>query len=128
VARIILIEDDEALRPMLVKMIERLGHEVRSEPDGKAGLGQVRVWAADLVITDMIMPGQEGAETIFKLRREFPGIHIIAMSGGGRLGGADYLALAKKLGVDTTLAKPFSRDELKFALDTALGNTAPAQD
>jgi CheY-like chemotaxis protein len=122
-ARIILIEDDEALRPMLVKMIERLGHEVRSEPDGKAGLGQVRVWEPDLVITDMIMPGQEGAETIFKLRREYPGVKIIAMSGGGRLGGADYLALAKKLGVATTLSKPFSRDEFKLALEVALGNS-----
>ncbi len=123
-ARIILIEDDEALRPMLVKMIERLGHEVRSEADGKAGLGQVRVWEPDLVVTDMIMPGQEGAETIFRLRREFPGVKIIAMSGGGRLGGADYLALAKKLGVATTLAKPFSRDEFKIALEVALGNAS----
>jgi YesN/AraC family two-component response regulator len=73
------------------------------------------------VITDMIMPGQEGMETILELRRDFPVVKIVAISGGGRRSGADYLALAEKIGVTATLAKPFSREELKAMLDHALG-------
>jgi PAS domain S-box-containing protein len=69
----------------------------------------------------MVMPGQEGVEIIVELRRSFPSVKIIAISGGGRINSADYLVLAKKFGVAATLAKPFGRDELKLALDTVLG-------
>jgi CheY-like chemotaxis protein len=119
-ARIVVIEDDEALRPMLAQMVIRLGHEVWAEADGRAGLKRVREIKPDLVITDMVMPEKEGVETIIELRRTIPGIRIIAISGGGRVSSADYLHLAKKLGAFATLAKPFGREELKAVLDQAL--------
>ncbi len=119
-ARIVIIEDDEALRPMLAKTIARFGHEVFAEQDGRAGLQRVKEIMPDLVITDMVMPEKEGVETILELRRDFPAIKIIAMSGGGRINSADYLDLARKFGVSATLAKPFSRDELRLVLDKVL--------
>jgi CheY-like chemotaxis protein len=119
-ARIVIIEDDEALRPALLRTVEKLGHEAVAEPDGKAGLGRVRAWPPDLVITDMIMPEKEGVETIRELRRDFPAVKIIAISGGGRGSSADYLNFAKKFGAAATLAKPFSRDELRAVIDRTL--------
>jgi DNA-binding NtrC family response regulator len=119
-ARIVIIEDDEALRPMLVQMVIRLGHEAWAEANGRAGLKRVVEIKPDLVITDMVMPEKEGVETIMELRRTMPGIKIIAISGGGRVSSADYLLLAKKFGAFATLAKPFSREELKTVLDKAL--------
>jgi len=120
-ARIVIIEDDDDLRPLLAQMILRLGHEVFAEPDGKAGLRRVQACSPDLVITDMVMPEKEGVETILELRRDFPRVKIIAISGGGRLSGANYLPMAKKLGAAAVLEKPFGRDELKEAVDRLLG-------
>jgi len=119
-ARIVIIEDDDTLRPALLQTVRKLGHEAWAEPDGKAGLARVRAWPPDLVITDMVMPEKEGVETIRELRRDFPAIRIIAISGGGRHHNADYLLFAKKFGATATLAKPFSRDELRQVLETVL--------
>ena len=71
----------------------------------------------DLVITDLIMPEKEGIETINELRLDFPDIKIIAISGGGNIGADNYLSLAKNLGADMTLSKPFTRDDLTKAVN-----------
>ena len=120
-ARILIIDDDAAMRGSLAPTLERLGHEVSSAPDGKAGVARATEKAPDLVITDLIMPEKEGLETIMELRALYPRLKIIAMSGGGRLSNEDYLHLAKRFGASVTLAKPFSREELKAALAEALG-------
>ena len=80
----------------------------------------------DLVITDLIMPEKEGLETIMALRRQSPTTKIIAMSGGGRNSGKDYLAIARLLGAQRTLAKPFSNAELLAAVaDVLAKETTP---
>jgi CheY-like chemotaxis protein len=119
-ARIVIIEDDDALRPVLLQSVRKLGHEACAEPDGKAGLRRVRAEPPDLVITDMVMPEKEGVATIRELRRDFPAVKILAISGGGRGNSADYLAYAKRFGATATLAKPFSRDELRAVLEKIL--------
>ena len=70
----------------------------------------------DVVITDIIMPEQEGIDTIIQIRRERPGIKIIAISGGGRIRNIDFLEMAQSLGADEVLAKPFEADELLSSL------------
>jgi len=119
-ALIVLIDDDESLRTMLTKMCERLGHEVLAESNGSLGLKRVRQARPQVVITDILMPEKEGVETIMELRREFPKLKIIAMSGGGRNSASDYLSMARKFGAAFTLAKPFGREELKNALESVL--------
>ena len=79
--------------------------------------------AVDLVITDLIMPEKEGVETISELRRRYPEIKIIAMSGGGMGGATDYLRLAKALGAGQTLAKPFTREVLLKMVTAAFAPT-----
>jgi len=64
------------------------------------------------VITDIIMPEQEGIDTIIQIRRERPGIKIVAISGGGRIRNIDFLEMAQSLGADEVIAKPFEADEL----------------
>ena len=116
---ILVIDDDESMRRSLVHTLEKLGHQVSSAPDGKAGVAQAAASPPDLVITDLIMPEKEGLETIMELRAQHPKIRIIAMSGGGRLSNEDYLHLAKRFGARVSLAKPFTREELKSALAEA---------
>jgi CheY-like chemotaxis protein len=75
------VEDDEPLRSVLRQILERTGHEVAEAADGRAAMEIQRQKGADLVITDIIMPEVDGIETIMVLRREFPSVKIIAISG-----------------------------------------------
>lgn len=114
-ANILIIDDDIQFRTMLRKMIERNGYEVIEASGGKEGIKLYRKNPTDLIITDLIMPEKDGIETIQELKKEFPDIRIIAISGGGRLGPQDYLHLAKMFGVQRTLTKPI---ELPVLLQT----------
>ena len=119
-ALILLIEDDHNLRSVLVMALEKSGHEVVEAPNGKIGMKEFRKRPADLVITDIIMPEKDGIETIMTLKKEFPDVKIIAISGGGR-GPADlYIKQAEILGATRGLTKPFTVSELLDAVGEVL--------
>jgi len=118
--RILVVEDDEPLRKILVRLLSRPGCEVVEAENGHAAVQSMCRHAADLVITDLIMPEMDGIETIRSLARDFPATKIIAISGGGRIAGDQYLDIASKLGVQKILAKPFSPWELLHAVDELL--------
>ena len=111
-AVILIIEDDEQTRTLLRMMMEREGYEVIEASEGKEALDRFRESSVDVVITDILMPGRDGIETIRDLRRESPEIKIIAISGGGRDGALDFLPVAKQLGADRTFQKPTPRAAL----------------
>ena len=71
----------------------------------------------DLVITDLLMPDMDGIELINALHKDFAGIRVVAMSGGGVLDAEFYLTMAKRLRADSLLKKPFTRDELLMAIE-----------
>ena len=101
---------------MLSEMLRRIGYEVHAEPNGLNALRRLKEFDIKFVMTDLLMPEKDGLETIQEIRTKMPNVKIVAMSGGGRLNKCDYLQMARKLGADSTLSKPFSRDELKAAL------------
>ncbi len=115
-AEILLIDDDESFRGMLARLLTRAGHTVETCGDGKKGVEIFRKKPDYLVITDLIMPDQEGIETIIQLRREFPGVQIIAMSGGGRVSPNIYLDSAASLGAKRIFTKPFDTEEFLAAV------------
>ena len=117
---ILVIDDDETIREILRAILEREGYRVLEAPDGGEGLKQFTETPTDLVITDLIMPGKEGIETIRDLRRKFPGVKIIAVSGGGRIGPDAYLKMAKGVGALRTLSKPFDRTVLLKAVEEVI--------
>ena len=119
-ARILLIDDDEQVLDMLYESLTREGYDVLRASNGEKGLRLYRQKPVDLIITDIIMPEKEGIETIIELRRDFPDVKIIAMSGGGRIGTKDYLHLAKIFGVQRTFTKPVAREQLLDAIKALL--------
>ena len=125
-ASILVVDDEEGVRSIVSTILVRAGHEVTTANDGVEALRIVDRQAVDVVITDLIMPEKEGVETISELRRRFPEIKIIAMSGGGLGGALDYLRLARALGAAQTLSKPFDRETLLKTVEAALGKT-PSQ-
>jgi CheY-like chemotaxis protein len=119
-ARILLIDDDDLVRRTLCQILRRNGHTVVEASNGKEGLDRFKGANADLVITDIVMPGKEGTEVLIELRKKHPSVKVIAISGGGRQGGADYLKVARHLGAAKVLAKPFSGDDLLSAINEVL--------
>lgn len=113
---ILVIDDDENIRRLLRAILEPEGYQVLEASDGNQGVKEYQRSPTDLVITDLIMPGKEGIETIRDLRREFPNVKIIAVSGGGRIGPDSYLKMAKGVGALCTLSKPIDRSGLLDAV------------
>lgn len=110
--RILIIDDDEQIRELLCKIMELQGFEVMEAENGRVGMQQHRQNPADLIITDLIMPEQEGLETISTMRREYGNVKIIAISGGGQMGPEAYLPAALELGADRVFSKPFDLKEI----------------
>jgi CheY-like chemotaxis protein len=119
-ARILIIEDDVGMRHVMRAQLERHGHQIAEAGDGRKGLDAYRETLFDLVVTDIIMPGMEGLETVLALRKFSPKVKIIAMSAGGRGNADDYLELAKRFGAHRALRKPFTADELLAAVNAEL--------
>lgn len=113
---ILLIDDEIEVRATVSRLLQRAGYEVVTAANGAEALSTARFVRADLIITDLLMPEKEGFETIAELRREFPELPVIAVSGGGVVDPGSYLTLAQKLGADRALAKPFGFQELLSAV------------
>lgn len=122
-ASILVIDDDELLRRFVVALLERRNYSVQSADSGEAGIKLAAAADFDLVITDIVMPGTEGLETIKQIRRDKPDIKILAVSGGGSSKG-DYLRYAERLGANAALAKPFEPVEF---LDIVAALIKPAE-
>ncbi len=111
-AVILVIDDEPKIRQTVSAFLTQAGHEVLEARDGAQGLRLCRTADVEVVITDIVMPGKEGIETIRELRRERPDIRIIAMSEGGARNNSAYLEFAQRLGADEVIAKPFRADDL----------------
>ena len=120
-ARILVVDDDRLTLKMLARPLQREGFSVVTAGNGREAMELFREQPADLVITDLIMPEQEGFETIVELRCDFPGVKIIAISAGDHLGPADYLEIAKELDVERAFGKPFQPAEVVAAVRELLG-------
>src|SRR5436309_62706 len=116
--RILVIDDDADMRTLLAQTLQSAGYEVVLAADGKEGVEQYRTQPADLVITDMYMPIQQGLDTIVQLRKEAPTVRIIAMC--GKSTAMPMLSAAQRLGAVQVLQKPFVGEELLAAVVTAL--------
>ena len=111
--RVLVIEDNPDLRDYLRLALESQNYAVLTARNGKEALGYLNGHHVDAVLTDLFMPEMDGIETITALRKQFPNVLVIAMSGRS---GVDYLTVARELGVKHTLRKPFGIDELLAAL------------
>ena len=113
---ILVVDDEDQIRHLIRETLEQVGYHITEACDGKEALQQYRLAPADLVIMDILMPNQDGLETTVALRREFPDVKVIVITGGSdMIGMLNFLDVAKMLGAHSTLQKPF---EMKTLLDT----------
>jgi len=122
--RILVVDDNDLVRATTRAILEGVGHHVEDAADGDVALRALDSANPDLVLTDIVMPNKEGIGLIVELRRLGYKGSIVAMSGGGKIGPSDLLVMARKLGADECLAKPFHRADL-LAKVGALLSRAP---
>jgi len=111
-ARILVIDDQESIRRVVRRALEQEGHQVLDASDGEMGIAVLARHSADVVITDIFMPGQDGIVTLRQIRKRFPTVQVIVMSGGDSTGTLDLRQDAEFLGAVRSLQKPFTAREL----------------
>jgi len=125
-ARILVIDDQDSIRRVVRRALEQDGHEVFDASDGELGMEILESQSFDLVITDIFMPGQDGIVTLRQIRKRFPSLKVIVISGGDSTGLLDMRQDAEFLGAVSSLQKPFNAREIIDIVRAALqgGNEA----
>jgi len=129
--RILIIDDERDVRDSVKCVLDLAGYEVLTADNATDALNQLGRTPMDLVITDIIMPKMNGVQAIESIRKAFPLVRIVAISGGGNFGVAGYqptaiatnayLKSAEEAGAHRVLTKPFEVDDLLEAVETLLG-------
>ena len=121
---ILIVDDDARTRETLRRVLTAAGYEVHQASDGRRGLEFLQSTAVDLVILDIFMPELDGIVVITRMRKDFPNIPVLAVSGGGMLERNKTLEIAQLLGASDTLAKPFDKQTLLSMVEKLLGRSA----
>jgi DNA-binding response OmpR family regulator len=121
------IDDEQLLRSTVVTILTRGGYSVEEASDGQAGIAMFHRNPPDVVITDIFMPNRDGIEVIKELKHSSPRTKIIAMTGGGNLRMMEIASVAKVLGADHVLAKPFESESLLAAIKAVLVTSPPTR-
>ena len=122
--RILVIDDENLVRFSISEILSNEGYEVVTAENGVQGVALQKAQPFDIIITDMIMPEKGGLETILELKDDFPELKFIAFSGGGWTCDLNYLRLAEVCGADLVMTKPFTGNELIWAVNTCLPKAA----
>jgi CheY-like chemotaxis protein len=117
VAKLLIAEDEAAVRDVSIRGFEAAGHEVTAVADGTAALQALEDDAYDLLLTDIVMPELDGVSLALKVTKEWPGLPIVLMTGF-----ADQQARARNLSalVHDVIAKPFELADILSVVDAAL--------
>ena len=115
-ARILVIDDEELARFTIREILTKAGHAIVEAENGDEAIKRQKAEPFDLIVTDIIMPGKDGVETIAELKRDDPWPTVLAISAGGPTGDADFLKRAQDIGAGDNLAKPFMEEDLIEAL------------
>ena len=121
---ILIIEDDPIMREAMAEWLEAAGYGVWKAAGGRDGLAAVKFAAPALVLTDIHMPGVNGAMVIAELKQRYPEIPVIAISGLFNCGHGMDADDAIALGAARALAKPFKRRDLLRAVADLIGSPA----
>ncbi len=121
---ILIVDDEPAIHDSLRRTLRSLRDtcDIFTAGNGVEALKLMQDTPIDIIITDILMPEKEGLETIMEVRKTYPAVRIIAISGGGRDGNIDFLDIAAKLGASHTLNKPFSPEQIRAVVQEILND------
>jgi len=121
---LLLVDDETAITDRLGPFLSRAGFEVRVAGDGERALDEVRAFAPDLVVLDVLMPRLDGREVLRRLRQEGDWTPVILLT---QVGESAERAMALMEGADDYINKPFDSNELAARIRTVLRRASPGQ-
>ena len=121
---ILVIDDEASVLSLFGQFLENAGYSVALAPDGQAGLRLLKQQKPDLIITDIMMPEMDGLELLMKVQKQYPGIPVIAISGGMKSQPANFLPQARKFGAQHVFIKPIELSELLNVVQKLLSDSA----
>lgn len=119
-ARVLIVDDDEAVLAVVAAILKKCGHQVLMAENAETAVSLLRENTVDLMVLDVVLPGQGGMELLLDIRKESREIPVIIMSGKVRTELLPFKILAQQFGVACILTKPFTSSELIEAIDAAL--------
>jgi DNA-binding NtrC family response regulator len=123
---ILIADDEEGLREIFAESLKLSGYRVHTAQNGELALKILQREVVDLLLTDILMPDMDGIELIMQVRRMYPQLKVLAMSGGGRTAADVLINIAKRLGVHGTLEKPFDLPALLAQIEGQVGRPVGA--
>ena len=120
----LVIDDDTQVRELVCVMLKRAGYDIVAAKDGREGLGACKTQRPDVVITDIFMPHQDGIDVLREIKSLPTPPRVVVISGGSPRMQLDFLEIAQKLGADSILNKPFTRDQLLEAVGSGPAHRA----
>ena len=126
---VLVVDDDKLIRASYHLLLKRKGYTVLLADDGDAAISMLHAAPVDVVVLDVLMPKKEGIETLMEIKRAFPSVKVIVMTGGGARDKYDFLTVAKKFGADGVIRKPMTPATLLAAIaDACDGPTRAVQE
>jgi len=119
-ACVVVIDDQEPIRRIVRRALEQAGHQVLDAEDGELGLQLLEHHPVDVVVSDIFMPGMDGIQMLRQIRKQFPALKVIVMSGGDSSGMLDLRRDAELLGAVKSLSKPFTTHEIVTIVNSVL--------
>lgn len=119
-ACVVVIDDQEPIRRIVRRALEQDGHQVLDAEDGELGLQLLERHPVDVVVSDIFMPGMDGIQMLRQIRKQFPAVKVIVMSGGDSSGMLDLRRDAELLGAVKSLSKPFTTHEIVTIVNSVL--------
>lgn len=124
---LLLVDDDDLVRAATATALTESGFDVLTAANGLDAMDALRRAARiDAIILDILMPQMDGIEALHAIRKEWPALPVIAISGGFRSGWADALSMAAKFGATRTLSKPFLQRDLVKLVQAAIAEARRA--
>jgi len=119
--KILIVDDEKQINNILSRYLKK-NYQVSIAENGLQALSLLKKETFNLIIMDVIMPEKEGIETLIEIKNTYPNIKIIMMSGGGKIGPQSYLKIAKAVGADEVIEKPFELSDLHNIIKKLLDN------
>jgi CheY-like chemotaxis protein len=118
--RVLVVDDEAQMRGLLEDLLEN-DYEVATASNGAEALQRLQEGGVELIITDLVMPTMNGIDLVMAVRKQYPALKIIAISGGGGITGRfDYLPVANLVGASRVIRKPFALADIRSAVSEVL--------
>ncbi|GAB1482541.1 hypothetical protein MASR2M78_13570 [Treponema sp.] len=122
---VLIVDDEETIREVATAILQKAGHQCVSAVDAAQAIDKIQAHKLDVALVDVILPGRGGLDLLMEIRRDFPALPVVVMSGKVKTNTLPFQNLARQFGAGQILSKPFTSEELVSAVESVLQDDPP---